>query len=138
MMPVPLKFLLIAAQIAQDERAQKMARSVWQAGTELLDKRRKGGSQVSTPPPAAVSRKEPVRPGWQGSARNRWRFRSGQRGDLIRFEYTDGHGLVTQRMVGNWSCKGGELTGYCLNRREEVAFAISGIGHWEEIEVRCE
>lgn len=38
-------------------------------------------------------------------------------------------------MVRNWRCEDGQLIGYCLHRKKELAFPTGGIGDWTEIPV---
>jgi hypothetical protein len=140
-MPLPLKLLYAAAELAQNERAQKAAAAVWKAGSEALGQVRAASRAPARNP--ASGRADPAQPpakpargGLWPSLEKRMRFRGGQTGDLIRFRFTDEHGLVTHRMVGNWRCEGGALIGYCLNHKSEQAFPVAFISEWEEIAVR--
>lgn len=130
-MPLPLPVLFAAAtRIAQDERTHRAAKALFDAGSNALERRR---AAKSTPVPDDI-RAEP-QSSWRAGLSRRMRFRKGQSGDLIRFEFTDEDGLKTERMVGNWASDGRELAGYCLNRKRECSFLIKGIGVFEEIEV---
>lgn len=133
-MPVPLKFLFIAAELAQNEKAQGAAKAVWNAGTSFMAKR-KTAEPPRAPVPPPVSPPAKPRKGFRAAVDRRMKFRNGQEGDLIAFTYTDEHGLATERMVGNWRCEGGELIGYCLHRKEETAFTVQGISDWRDIPV---
>lgn len=149
-MPIPIKLLLAAAALARDEETQKTVKAVWKAGGEMVDKaselsaaraRRAKGKAPEGPTSALALEAAPAkgkvkkRTGWRGGLERRVFFRSGRSGDLIRFDYRDEHGLTSHRMVGNWRCEGGELIGYCLNRKEEVAFDVDGISEWKEVPV---
>ena len=125
-MALPVAMLIAAAtKIAQDERAQRAAKSLWDKGMDAWGKRKSGQPDVV----GADSS------GWQAGGDRQARFAHGQTGDLIRFTYTDEHGLICQRTVGNWRSEGGQLTGYCLNRKQEESFAVGQIGEWEEFPV---
>ena len=140
-MPLPIKLLIAAAELAQDERTHKAVKAVWKAGSETIASARAEKSarnpKALMPPKKAPAKKSKIA-GLKSSIERRMRFRNGQSGDLVRFAFTDEHGLTSDRMVGNWRCEKGELVGYCLNRREEIAFPVSGIANWEEIPVRRE
>ncbi|KHL24249.1 hypothetical protein PK98_14835 [Croceibacterium mercuriale] len=136
--------MLIAAatKIAQDERAQRAAKSLWDNGVEAWGKRqndRAAPAEVPGLQSGAVT-EAPVpkqRPGWRAGIERRMGFRDGQSGDLIQFTYTDEHGLICERPVGNWRCEGGQLTGYCLNRKQDKSFAVPQIGEWEVFPVQA-
>lgn len=135
-MPVPLPVLLAAAErVLSDERTQTLGKAMWRKGSELWDKR----SETRPPSEPAPEDDAPAKPsagflGWRKRVGMR-RLRKGQQGDLLKFTYTDEHGLETTRLIGNWSSDGAQLSGYCLNRREICEFEIRRIGDWREVEV---
>lgn len=142
-MPIPLKFLYIAAELAKDERTQKTAKAAWQLGSDAIQKMsQKRAAKAEVPQieqdPPELKAKKKAKPGWRGKLDRKLRFRNGQSGDLIRFTFTDAHGLSSVRMVGNWECRGGELVGYCLNQKQQIGFDVDGISDWEEIPVKGE
>lgn len=144
-MAIPLHILIAtAAKVARDERTHKVARTIFVAGSDALARRRGAKSeakrkaplqkQVESPPVA----KKPGKPVWRTAIERRIVFRKGARGDLIRLRYRDEHGLLTQRMVGNWTSDGTVLTGFCLNMKAECDFATAGIEQWEPIVVETD
>lgn len=135
-MPVPLPVLLAAAErVVSDERTQAVGKAVWKKGVELWSNR-SASEAAYTPLPEAD---EPKKSGKiAGALKQRFakrRLRKGQEGNLLKFSYTDEHGITSNRLVGNWSSDGNEISGYCLNRREICAFAIDRVDDWQEIEV---
>lgn len=121
------KFLNMGALIARDERARHAAKLALEKGIEIWGKRQSSRTAATGGTGARRS-----------SADRNGCFRDGQTGDLIRFTYTDEHGLICQRMVGNWSCKGGHLTGYCLHRKQEESFAVEGIADWQHFSMQSD
>lgn len=138
-MALPVKTLIAAAtMLAKDERAQRVARSLWDKGKDAWDKRQGGKTATADRPAAATGAAPrdgsvPDQPGWRRSGDRQLRFQDGQTGDLIRFTYTDEHGLTCQRTVANWHTAGGQLTGYCLSRKQDESLAVDRIGDWEEL-----
>ena len=138
-MALPLPLIIAAAtKLAQDERAQRVAKSLFDAGSDAVERRLKKRRDKPLDEPTALSKPDdvsgaPKKAGWRAGLDRKIRFRKGASGDLIRFRYTDDHGLVTQRMVGNWSSDGDRLTGFCLNMKSEQLFKISGIADAEEV-----
>lgn len=139
-MPVPLPLILAAAaKVAQDDRTKRMAKSLFDAGSDAVERRLKGARDKPgkpaaarpSAPPAALPK--PKKKGWRAALDRKVRFRKGASGNLIRFRYVDEHGLATQRMVGNWTSDGDVLTGFCINMKCEKPFVIGGIADWEEI-----
>lgn len=127
-MPIPLHLLVAAAKTLSDPNTIKTVKSIYDAGTGLIDKAQ--GLRSATPkplpaptPPAPTATKK----GLRADMAKRWMLKPGAGGDLIRFTYTDDHGLVSVRTVGNWTSNGRELSGYCLNLRGEHKFAIARI-----------
>jgi len=137
-MALPVKTLIAAAtMLAKDERAQRVARSLWDKGKDAWDKRQGNQAGPAAPAPGASPDLPPAaQPGWRPGSDRQLRFAESQTGDLVRFAYTDEHGLTCQRTVANWRCAGGQLTGYCLNRKQEESFAVDRIGAWEEFPVQ--
>lgn len=138
-MALPINVLLIAAQLAKSEQAKKLGRAILDRGSDALTKRLNAKPEPKAPAPnsprAIPATESPPKTGWKSSLKQKMKFRAGQTGDLVAFEYRDEHGLITQRMVGNWRSDGRDLTGFCLNRKEECAFAVSGIRNPRNIEV---
>lgn len=140
-MALPLPLIIAAAtKLAQDERAQRVARSLFDAGSDAVQRRLQKRRDKPVNKTAALPKPQdvigvPKKAGWRAGMDRKIRFRKGASGDLIRFRYTDEHGLVTQRMVGNWSSDGDRLTGFCLNMKSEQSFWISGIADAEEVAV---
>ena len=138
-MALPVKTLIAAAtMLAKDERAQRVAKSLWDKGKEAWDKRQSERGATADRPAAATGSgtrdgSVPAQSGWRRGGDPQVRFQDGQTGDLIRFTYTDEHGLTCQRTVANWHTAGGQLTGYCLNRKQDENFVIDRIGAWEEL-----
>lgn len=130
-MPLPMAVLIAAAaKIAQDERTHKAAKALFVAGSDMLERRR-AAAKAAPEAPA-----EPAKgPKWRAGIDRRVKFRPGASGDLIRFRYTDEHGLVTDRIVGNWTCDGKNLTGLCLNKKAVCEFAIGAITDWADVPV---
>lgn len=143
-MALPMKTLIAAAtMLAKDERAQRVAKSLWDKGKDAWDKRQ--GGRVTTaerPAPTTGTATQDVsgsaQSGWRRGDDRQLRFQDGQAGDLIRFGYTDEHGLTCQRTVGNWRIVGGQLNGYCLNRKQDENFAVDRIGEWEELSMQTD
>ncbi|WP_454599102.1 hypothetical protein [Qipengyuania sp. SM2507] len=133
-MAIPLPILLAAAaKVAKDERTHRVAKYLFESGKDALKSRGKTKAEpVATLPPPVVEK--PTK-GWRAGLNRKVRFRSGATGDLIRFRFTDEHGLTTQRMVGNWRSDGKSLSGFCLNMKRECEFPLSGIAEWEEVPV---
>lgn len=127
-MPIPVHLLIAAAKTLSDPNTIKTVKSIYDAGTGLIDKAQ-GLRNAAPKPPAAPP--PPVAPapkkGLRADMAKRWLLKPGASGDLIRFSYTDDHGLTSVRTVGNWASNGRELSGYCLNLRAEHKFAISRI-----------
>jgi hypothetical protein len=142
-MALPVKTLIAAAtMLAKDERAQRVARSLWDKGREAWGKRQSDRTAPADRPASSTSGTSretypAAQAGWRPGGDRPMRFGDGQSGDLIRFTYTDEHGLTCQRTVGNWRCEGGQLTGYCLNRKQDESFAVDRIGDWEEFPVQA-
>lgn len=132
-MPIPLHLLVAAAKTLSDPNTIKTVKSIYDAGTGLIDKAQ--GLRGPSPPPTAPAAKLAAMPvpsskpqkGLRADLAKRWMLKPGASGDLIRFRYTDDHGLVSVRTVGNWASNGRELSGYCLNLRAEHRFAIARI-----------
>jgi hypothetical protein len=123
-MPIPLHLLVAAAKTLSDPNTIKTVKSIYDAGTGLIDKAQglRSAPQKPLSPPAPAPKK-----GLRADMAKRWMLKPGATGDLIRFTYTDDHGLVSVRTVGNWTSNGRELSGYCLNLRAEHKFAIARI-----------
>lgn len=140
-MALPLPLIIAAAtKLAQDERAQRVAKSLFDAGSDAVQRRLQKRRDKPVNETAAQPKPEdafgvPKKAGWRAGMDRKIRFRKGASGDLIRFRYTDEHGLVTQRMVGNWTSDGDRLTGFCLNMKSEQSFQLSGIADAEEVRV---
>lgn len=133
-MPIPLHLLVAAAKTLSDPNTIKTVKSIYDAGTGLIDKAQglRGPAAAPTPAVPAKPTPQPVttakpQKGLKADLAKRWMLKPGASGDLIRFSYTDDHGLVSVRTVGNWTTNGRELSGYCLNLRAEHKFAISRI-----------
>lgn len=128
-MPIPLHLLVAAAKTLSDPNTIKTVKSIYDAGTGLIDKAQ--GLRSSSPRPLPAPTAPPAAPapkkGLRADMAKRWMLKPGAAGDLIRFTYTDDHGLVSVRTVGNWTSNGRELSGYCLNLRAEHKFAIARI-----------
>lgn len=143
-MALPIKTLIAAAtMLAKDERAQRVAKSLWDKGKDAWDKRQSERAATAEGPAAAAQAATQAgsathQSGWQRGGDRQLRFQDGQTGDLIRFAYTDEHGLTCQRTVGNWHTAGGQLIGYCLNRKQGEHFAIDRIGEWEELPMHAD
>lgn len=141
-MALPVKTLIAAAtMLAKDERAQRVARSLWDKGKDAWDKRQGNQAGSADRPSATTAGASPdpipaAQAGWSPGGDRQLRFADGQTGDLVRFAYTDEHGLTCQRTVANWRCQGGQLKGYCLNRKQEESFAVDRIGDWKEFPVQ--
>lgn len=142
-MAIPMAILLqVATQIAQDERAKRVAKSLFDVGSDAVERRLKimrekpPKESPALPEPEAAGA-APKKAGWRAGLDRKIRFRKGATGDLIRFRYVDEHGLETRRMVGNWTSDGDQLTGFCLNMKSEQSFAISGISDGEEVTVEA-
>lgn len=132
-MAIPVHLLIAAAKALSDPNTIKTVKSIYDAGTGLVDKAQ---SLRRAPPPAATPPKSPPAPiaaaakpktGLRADMAKRWMLKPGATGDLIRFTYCDDHGLICVRTVGNWTSNGRELSGYCLNLRSEHKFAIARI-----------
>lgn len=133
-MPIPLHLLVAAAKTLSDPNTIKTVKSIYDAGTGLIDKAQGLRGPSAQPPKAVEARPSaaPIAPaksqkGLKADLAKRWMLKPGACGDLIRFRYTDDHGLVSVRTVGNWTSNGREISGYCLNLRAEHKFAISRI-----------
>lgn len=143
-MTIPLPVLFAAAaKIAQDERTHKVARKIFVAGSEALARRREAKNKEdrklpSPPVEMATKATKPGKPSWRTAIERKIALRKGAAGDLIRLRYRDEHGLVTQRMVGNWASDGTVLTGFCLNMKAQCDFATAGIEQWELITVETD
>lgn len=128
-MPIPVHLLIAAAKTLSDPNTIKTVKSIYDAGTGLIDKAQALRSAApklppaSAPPPVARAAKK----GLRADMAKRWLLKPGASGDLIRFTYADDHGLASVRTVGNWASDGRELSGYCLNLRAELNFSIARI-----------
>lgn len=127
-MAIPVHLLVAAAKMLSDPNTVKTVKSIYEAGTGMVDKaqglRRAPPPASPTAPIAAVGK---PKSGMRANMAKRWMLKPGTAGDLIRFTYTDENGLICVRTVGNWTSNGRELTGYCLNLRCEHKFAIARI-----------
>lgn len=139
-MPIPLHLLVAAAKTLSDPNTIKTVKSIYDAGTGLIDKAQGLRGSAASPPPAVPSKpaSAPVasakpQKGLKADLAKRWMLKPGASGDLVRFTYTDDHGLASVRTVGNWTSNGRELSGYCLNLRAEHKFAIARIDAPEAI-----
>jgi len=128
-MPIPLHLLIAAAKTLSDPNTIKTVKSIYDAGADLIDKAQgfRSVQPKPLPPPEPTAPAPSAKKGLRADMAKRWMLRPGQSGDLIRFTYTDDHGLVSVRTVGNWTSNGRELSGYCLNLRAEHRFAIARI-----------
>ena len=129
-MPIPLHLLIAAAKTLSDPNTIKGVKSIYDAGADLIDKAQGLRSAPPKPlsPPAPPPAPAPApKKGLRADMAKRWMLKPGAAGDLIRFTYTDDHGLVSVRTVGNWASNGRELSGYCLNLRAEHKFVIARI-----------
>ena len=135
-MAIPVHLLIKAAKLASDPNTIKTVKSIYDAGTGMIDKAhglRRPPSPAApheTPPPAAIGK---PKTGIRADMAKRWMLKPGTAGDLIRFTYTDENGLTSVRTVGNWTSNALQLSGYCLNLRTEHAFAIARIASPEVI-----
>lgn len=134
-MPIPLHLLIAAAKTLSDPNTIKTVKSIYDAGTGLIDKAQ--GLRSAAPRLSSAPKPLPVAPapkqGLRADMAKRWLLKPGASGDLIRFTYTDDHGLVSVCTVGNWASNGRELSGYCLNLRAEHKFAVGRIDAPEPI-----
>lgn len=120
-MALPVTVLIAAAtMIAKDERAQRAAKSLWDKGVDAWGKWHSGRVD-------ADAETAPMPPNGPASVDRVAGLHEGQAGDLIRFTYTDEHGLSRKRTVGNWRSEGGRLTGYCLDSKQEEAFDFAHV-----------
>lgn len=118
--------LIAAAKTLSDPNTIKTVKSIYDAGADLIDKAQ--GLRSAPPKPLSPPAPAPApKNGLRADMAKRWMLKPGAAGDLIRFTYTDDHGLVSVRTVGNWTSNGRELSGYCLNLRAEHKFAIARI-----------
>ncbi|MBH9536912.1 hypothetical protein [Novosphingopyxis sp. YJ-S2-01] len=129
-MALPVKALLIAAKIAQDERAQKAAATLFSAGSAAFRKR---VTKKETVDPLVIAPDSLMK---SGTIPRKRKFRGGQTGDLIRVRYEDEDGLVAIRTIGNWTSDGRTMSGYCLNRKGPCELAVARIEAWEDVPLR--
>lgn len=134
-MPIPLPLLVAAAKALSDPNTIKTVKSIYDAGADLIDKAQgfRSAQPKPLPPPEPPPPAPAPKKGLRADMAKRWMLKPGAAGDLIRFTYTDDHGLVSVRTVGNWTSNGRELSGYCLNLRAEHKFAIARIDAPETI-----
>lgn len=150
-MAIPLHLLVAAAKIAKDPNTIKTVKSIYEMGSKAVDKHqsRKSakirvepqkqpkrslfGKVKAEPPPEPLPVPEKRESRLRAAFAKKIRFRKGASGDLIRFVYTDPDGLKSTRTVGNWSSDGKALSGYCLNRKAERSFLLSGISDCEDL-----
>lgn len=131
-MPIPLHLLVAAAKTLSDPNTIKTVKSIYDAGADLIGKAQsmRGPARSFEAPARIAAQPKPIAkpaPGMRADVAKRWMLKPRASGDLIRFTYTDDHGLVSVRTVGNWTSNGRELSGYCLNLRAEHKFAIARI-----------
>lgn len=134
-MPIPVHLLVAAAKALSDPNTIKTVKTIYDAGTGMIDKAqglRRNVPSAAQPSPVVSAPPKPKR-GLRADMGKRWMLKPGASGDLIRFTYTDDHGLVSVRTVGNWTSNGRELSGYCLNLRDAHSFAIARIDAPETI-----
>lgn len=130
-MAIPVHLLVAAAKMLSDPNTIKTVKSIYDAGTGMIDKAQ--GLRRAPPPPAPIAPIGKPKTGMRADMAKRWMLKPGAAGDLIRFTYTDENGLISVRTVGNWTSNGLQLSGYCLNLRAEHAFAIARIASPEMI-----
>ena len=133
-MAIPVHLLIAAAKALSDPNMIKTVKSIYDAGTGLMDKAqamRGPAAPKPLPPPKSPAPPPAIavapKTGMRADMAKRWMLKPGAAGDLIRFTYTDENGLICVRTVGNWTSNGRDLTGYCLNLRTEHKFAIARI-----------
>ncbi|MDK2757532.1 MAG: hypothetical protein KYX66_12430 [Blastomonas fulva] len=126
-MAIPVHLLVAAAKVLSDPNTIKTVKSIYDAGTGLVDKAQ--GLRRAPRATASLPLAPPTKPntGMRADMAKRWMLKPGAAGDLIRFTYTDDNGLVSVRTVGNWTSNGLQIRGYCLNLRGEHDFAIARI-----------
>lgn len=136
-MAIPIQLLVAAAKALSDPNTIKTVKSIYDAGTEMIDKaqglRRTPLPDAQPSAPVSLPAIRKPKAGMRADMAKRWMLKPGAGGDLIRFTYIDENGLVSVRTVGNWTSNGLQLSGYCLNLRAEHAFAITRIASPELI-----